>query len=420
MELLSLLVLVIVMGRGSLKTEKVNPEKETVKPETETALCISTVSQRRLAWCLPEDYDRKKPPFAERLSRDSNQASKMNIHYAFSIREVSEVVDNEQTLQLPMYFSVAWREDRLTVDSGHPAWEGSITGPANQSTEDAETLKLFWKPNLEIYGLQEFKKHSILNQMAGLRISRDKVITYDIKATVEISCQMNFDNYPFDDHVCTFQVGSYFYDKNSVTCTSEFYDPGSSKSNIVQRNLQHSVRFRKLRTSKRVVKLQSGEYAACGFEVLLERKHQPLIYQIYIPCILFVTVSWISFIIDPKVIPGRMSLLVILFLVIINVFNNVRSSAPSSGSSELNAIDGFIMTCIFMIFSAIIEYALVLSIYTLELDKIDFIINENRPNIRDRILKMIKNPRRLDLLSFIVFSCAFILYNFNYWVIEEH
>ena len=82
----------------------------------------------------------------------------------------------------------------------------------------------------------------------------------------------------------------------------------------------------------------SGNYAACGFEILLHRKHEPLVYQVlpsqqitvlglvqvYIPCILFVTVSWISFIIDPKVVPGRMSLLVILFLVIINTFNAVK------------------------------------------------------------------------------------------------
>ena len=33
-------------------------------------------------------------------------------------------------------------------------WLTSVSGPANQSTEDAETLNLLWKPNLEIYGLQ--------------------------------------------------------------------------------------------------------------------------------------------------------------------------------------------------------------------------------------------------------------------------
>merc|ERR1711872_606049 len=101
---------------------------------------------------------------------------------------------------------------------------------------------------------------------------------------------------------------------------------GKSKSNILERNLQHSVKFQKLRKSRGVVRLQSGEYAACGFEVALRRKHEPLIYQVYIPCCLFVLVSWISFIIDPKVVPGRMSLLVILLLVLVNVFNSVRAN----------------------------------------------------------------------------------------------
>merc|ERR1712233_49003 len=134
--------------------------------------------------------------------------------------------------------------------------------------------------------------------------------------------------------------------------------------------------FRSLPKAQRTVRLASGNYAARGFQIFLQRKHQPLIYQIYIPCCLFVSVSWISFVIDPKVIPGRMSLLVILFLVIINVFNNVRSSAPSSASSKLNAIDQFIMSCIFMIFSALAEYAIILSIYTLELDKREYQINQ--------------------------------------------
>ena len=71
-----------------------------------------------------------------------------------------------------------------------------------------------------------------------------------------------------------------------------------------------------------------------------------------------------------QVVPGRMSLLVILLLVLVNVFNSVRSNAPSSGLSKLNAIDTFIMTCIFMVFSTILEYAIVLSILAFELDKV--------------------------------------------------
>ena len=115
-----------------------------------------------------------------------------------------------------------------------------------------------------------------------------------------------------------------------------------------------------------------------------------------------------------------MSLLVILFLVIINVFNNVRSSAPSSASSKLNAIDKFMMTCIFMIFSAIFEYALILSIYTLKWDEHNYSINYESPTLRDRAYMVYKKPRLLDLISIILFSSTFVLYNFHYWAIADH
>ena len=106
-------------------------------------------------------------------------------------------------------------------------WGASVAGPANQSTEDVEMLKQLWKPNLEIYGLQvhlfflnflycflllqEFKSHHILSEMAGLRISRSKVMTFDIKVTIEVSCLMDFSDYPFDDHSCNFQVNLLFF-----------------------------------------------------------------------------------------------------------------------------------------------------------------------------------------------------------------
>ena len=115
-----------------------------------------------------------------------------------------------------------------------------------------------------------------------------------------------------------------------------------------------------------------------------------------------------------------MSLLVILFLVIINVFNNIRSEAPDSGSSKLNAIDQFMMSCIFMIFSAISEYAIILSIYTLGLDQYEYEIDYENPKCCDRIKWIIKNPRQLDRISIILFSSAFVVYNFNYWLITNH
>merc|ERR1711884_882015 len=79
-------------------------------------------------------------------------------------------------------------------------------------------------------------------------------------------------------------------------------------------------------------------------------KHLFIIYfQVYLPSFMFVVTSWVSFLIKPEVVPGRMGLLVTLFLVLINIFNSVREQAPIS--SRLNAIDLYLVVCIFLVFS---------------------------------------------------------------------
>merc|ERR1740136_79540 len=80
--------------------------------------------------------------------------------------------------------------------------------------------------------------------------------------------------------------------------------------------------------------------------------------QVYLPSFMFVIVSWVSFLIKPEVVPGRMGLLVTLFLVLINIFNSVRENAPIS--SRLNAIDLYLVVCIFLVFGALMEYAVIL------------------------------------------------------------
>ncbi len=181
--------------------------------------------------------------------------------------------------------------------------------------------------------------------------------TIFFRVTVKLSCRMDFHNYPFDSHVCRFQVGSYFYLKDIVTCTSEYSDPMSLSR---QRNLQHRIGFEELRGNETVIRLESGEYAACGFRILLSRKRHQMMFQIYLPCFLFVCVSWASFLIKPNVVPGRMALLVTLFLVLVNIFNTVRSNAPVPSGSTLNAIDFYLVTSIIMVFLALLEYAAVL------------------------------------------------------------
>ena len=59
--------------------------------------------------------------------------------------------------------------------------------------------------------------------------------------------------------------------------------------------------------------------------------HKTLIQEYFLRFTgLFVVVSWISFMVPPDVIPGRLTLLITLFLVLVNIFNSVTTNTPKA------------------------------------------------------------------------------------------
>ena len=67
---------------------------------------------------------------------------------------------------------------------------------------------------------------------------------------------------------------------------------------------------------------------------------------------MFVLVSWISLLIPPENVPGRMALLITVFLVLVNIFNTITTNIPKA--ERLTAIETYIIACILFVFGALI------------------------------------------------------------------
>lgn len=302
-------------------------------------------------WCLPADYNLEKHPFSYYYLE--NKSLPWDYQFKFVIDEISSINDKTQSMMISMYFAVSWLEPRLQINSTAQEWIEDRTGPKDQVNESPEALKYLWYPELEIYGLETFSRQKVLKEMSGVRIMKNKTINYELNVHISISCQMNFDDYPLDSHACQFQVGSYYDSQEVVRCNSHFiYDEAR------QRSLQHVIQIEQLPPHFHTVHLPSGVYSACGFQVKLQRKQMQFVVQVYLPSAMFVIVSWVSFLVKPEVVPGRMAMLVTLFLVLINIFNSVREQAPIS--SSLNAVDLYLVVCISFVFASLIEYAVIL------------------------------------------------------------
>ena len=91
--------------------------------------------------------------------------------------------------------------------------------------------------------------------------------------------------------------------------------------------------------------------------VVLHREFGFFLLQTYIPSVLIVILSWVSFWINADAVPARISLGVTTVLTMATQLSGSKSSIPRV--SYPKAIDVWMTTCMAFVFAALLEYAFV-------------------------------------------------------------
>jgi len=297
-----------------------------------------------------QDYNKFDLPFPNHVNP---------IDIGIDITDVLRINDKEYSVEFSSYFNVMWTEPRLEIPSLFLT-DMNSTSLSEQSMipVNLELVNQLWLPNIFIYNLKTFKVVEVLSKHAGLWITKDKEIMYSQATHINFICPMRFDNFPLDTQTCKFQVGSYSYDMAKMTFTQTNKVQGYVKTahSVV---LDYAVNVLQLRPEDQILGYgELGNFSVAGFEMVLNRHVSHYLITYYLPSGLFVVVSWISFVVPPDIIPGRMALLVTLFLVLVNIFNTVTTNTPKA--EGLTAIEAWMLSCILFVFGALVEYAIIL------------------------------------------------------------
>ena len=185
-------------------------------------------------------------------------------------------------------------------------------------------------------------------------------------------------------------------------------------------------------------------YSVVGFHVRLERNFFKHILSYYFPSLLFVLVSWISFVIPPDVIPGRMGMLIVVLLVQVNLFGTVLGTQPPT--KYPTSLEIWIIICIMFVMGTLFAYAALLFkkkarfstlnagsfVTTVKPISPPISPNLNSPNVNQAILNTdrlfdeqnseMENALEMrqqfadwDSKCLMVFPAAFIGFNLIYW-----
>ena len=423
-EVISILM-VVLMGYqviASGNDTNTTQNNDTVLSDNSEELTKDDYNCRKnktFVWCVPLDYSNRKEPWRYKDIISPPAEFPWYYHFKFTIFDVEEVNDKDQTVRLSMYFNVRWLEPRIVINESAVDWNDTKYGLPGSVNVAPEILKNFWNPDIELYRLDDFRSQSILKAMSSLSVKKSRYVEYESRVDIQISCRMDFDRYPLDSHECPFRIGSYYSSIETVNCTERY-----AYNKSLQRTLQYSIEIESLPEKHRELRSGVKRYAVCGVNILLNRNKKQTFFQVYLPSMMFVACSWVSFLIKPDIVPGRMALLVTMLLVLINVFNGSKAKAPKS--TDLNALDLYLVACIGTVFLALFEYALVLlkerctsHANSLRPSNAN---DQNRTNSGDQVKAEVmqawppKPPmmNKLDVMSLVIFPAFFIVFNVFY------
>ncbi|CAH1777603.1 unnamed protein product [Owenia fusiformis] len=367
---------------------------------------------------LFRNYDSRIPPaFGSDSSGNGSRGGTMN---AVELMILSFDSINESTMDyiVTMFLRQTWNDKRL-----------ALNGIVNESSIalDSRMIDNIWVPDLYFYNEKKSHFHDITVPNKLLRIYQNGDILYSSRITLTLSCPMKLHKFPLDTQICSMIIESYAYTADKLMFKWADKDPIKFKKGLELP--QFSLKGNS--TKSCTTTLSTGTFTCLQANFILERAIGFYIIQTYVPSILVVILSWVSFWISVDAVPARISLGVLTILTMTTQSAGARQTLPKV--SYVKAIDIWMSTCLLFVFGGLIEFAVVnvlsrkevrarMSIRRKpeELNKNEYEMVENGSSkkaptyIRDPDGK--EKARFVDKISRVGFPLVFVIFNGVYWI----
>ena len=270
-----------------------------------------------------------------------------------------------QELEVQGYLRLRWNDTRLSVRAADRESDGAVL-------LDERCIDALWTPDVWIESLVSFKRQQVMRDLARLVVMGDHEVQYwqrwdtaclgyaerqymfRCSISLRVSCPMDLDSYPLDTQRCLMRFSAseipvdvmpflaiHPLSLDGLQADLQVFEGGvriNDDARKTQGALQYNVTLepvaeriyhtRNCATKGATRKHPSNAASiASSFSaepcwpqiaawLRLERHFKNHGLQVFLPTACLVVLSWISFLIPPYIVPGRMVLLVTLLLVL--------------------------------------------------------------------------------------------------------
>ncbi|CAF4487879.1 unnamed protein product [Rotaria sp. Silwood1] len=288
-------------------------------------------------------YDRRIRPFFD-------QHKACNVTMTIHINTISAINEVNMDYNTDLIFRQSWYDPRLN----YSGTEWAKKSP--EITLHYSLIDRIWVPDSFFRNAKEGKRSDITVPNRLIRIHRDGKVLYSQRLLLKLDCQMKLQKFPLDNQTCVVNIGSYAFATNdlafywdetpntsAIRVNEDLEMPDFVLSNFEQRYCNRTT--------------ATGSFTCLLVVLHLKRLFGYYLVQVYIPSMLIVILSFVSFWIDHKSVPARISVGLLTVLTVTTQSSGIRSQLPRV--SYIKAIDVWMSACLVFVFAGLLEYALV-------------------------------------------------------------
>uniref|UniRef100_A0A3B4BGG3 Uncharacterized protein n=1 Tax=Periophthalmus magnuspinnatus TaxID=409849 RepID=A0A3B4BGG3_9GOBI len=372
-------------------------------------------------------YDaRIRPNFKGTLQLGSSSfgtGPPVNVSCNIFINSFGSIAETTMDYRVNIFLRQQWNDPRLAYSEY----------PDDSLDLDPSMLDSIWKPDLFFANEKGAHFHEVTTDNKLLRIFKNGNVLYSIRLTLTLSCPMDLKNFPMDVQTCIMQLESFGYTMNDLIFEWQENGPVQVAEGLTlpqfilkdESDLRYCTKH-----------YNTGKFTCIEVRFHLERQMGYYLIQMYIPSLLIVILSWVSFWINMDAAPARVALGITTVLTMTTQSSGSRTSLPKV--SYVKAIDIWMAVCLLFVFSALLEYAAVNFVSRQHKELLRFrrhykpktkeaeiqesrlaITSTPRRSVEEMRKLFIDRAKKIDTVSRAGFPLAFLFFNIFYWVLYK-
>ncbi|XP_069358299.1 glutamate-gated chloride channel isoform X34 [Maniola hyperantus] len=211
-----------------------------------------------------------------------------------------------------------------------------------------------WLPDTYFIMHGDFKD-PIIPMHFALRIYRNGTINYLMRRHLILSCQGSLNIFPFDDPLCSFALESISYEQSAITYVWKNDEDTLRKSPSLTTLNAYLIKNQTIPCPNKAS--WRGNYSCLKVDLIFTRDRAFYFTTVFIPGIILVTSSFITFWLEWNAVPARSMIGVTTMLNFFTTSNGFRSTLPVvSNLTAMNVWDG---VCMCFIYASLLEFVCV-------------------------------------------------------------